>query len=129
MAASATRTPGGGSTLEARIGVLLKVGVYSSAAVILLGGILYLIRHGNDATNYSVFHGVPEGLDTLSGIAAGAMHGQSLAIMQFGILMLIATPVARVIFSVFAFLAERDYLYVAISALVLAILAYGLMAH
>jgi uncharacterized membrane protein len=57
------------------------------------------------------------------------MHGHSLAIIQFGILMLIATPVARVIFSVFAFLAERDFLYVAISALVLAVLCYSLIAH
>jgi len=127
LTTSTTRTPGD-SALEARIGMLLKVGVYSSAAVILLGGILYLIRHGNETPNYSTFHGVPDRLNTLSGIFAGAIHGQSLAIMQFGILMLIATPVARVVFSVFAFLAERDYLYVAISALVLAILAYSLIA-
>ena len=128
MGDSGTKTPGEDSTLETKIGVLLLVGVYSSAAVIMLGGILYLVRHGHETPNYSVFHGVPDRLDTLRGIAAGALRGQSLAIMQFGILMLIATPVARVVFSVFAFLAERDYLYVAISALVLAILAYSLIA-
>jgi len=125
---SAAKTPGDDSALDAKIGILLQVGVYCSAAVILLGGVLYLIGHGSDKPDYSVFHGVPDRLNTLSGIAAGAMHGQALALMQFGMLMLIATPVARVIFSVFAFLAERDYLYVAISALVLAILAYSLIA-
>jgi uncharacterized membrane protein len=129
MTASAPKTSGGDSELDAKIGLLLQIGVYSSAAVILLGGILYLVRQGNETPNYSVFHGAPDRLNTLSGIAAGAVHGQALAIMQFGILMLIATPVARVIFSVFAFLAERDSLYVAISALVLAILAYSLMMH
>lgn len=129
MGTSRLKPVGDDSALDAKIGVLLQVGVYSSAAVILLGGILYLIRQGDETPNYSAFHGVPDGLNTLSGIAIGAMHGQALAVMQFGILMLIATPVARVVFSVFAFLAERDYLYAAISALVLAILAYSLMAH
>ena len=129
MGTSRLKPRGDDSALDARIGLLLKVGVYSSALVILIGGILYLVRQGNETPNYSVFHGAPGGLDTVSGIATGAMRGQALAVMQFGILMLIATPVARVVFSVFAFLAERDYLYVAISALVLVILAYGLMAH
>jgi len=117
------------SALDAKIGILLQIGVFSSAAVILLGGVLALARHGREMPNYAAFHGVPDGLNSLSGIAAGAMHGHSLAIIQFGILMLIATPVARVIFSVFAFLAERDFLYVAISALVLAVLCYSLIAH
>jgi uncharacterized membrane protein len=117
------------SALDAKIGILLQIGVFSSATVILLGGVLALARHGREMPNYAAFHGVPDGLNSLSGIAAGAMHGHSLAIIQFGILMLIATPVARVIFSVFAFLAERDFLYVAISALVLAVLCYSLIAH
>ena len=117
------------SALDASIGILLQVGVFSSAAVILLGGVLSLIRHGRDIPNYAAFHGVPDRLNTISGIVTGAMHGQSLAIIQLGILMLIATPVARVVFSVFAFLAERDGLYAVISALVLAVLAYSLIAH
>jgi uncharacterized membrane protein len=125
---SAAKPRGDDSALDAKISVLLQVGVYSSAAVILIGGVLYLIRHGDQTPDYNSFHGVPDGLDTLSGIVASAFQGQPLAIIQFGILMLIATPVARVVFSVFAFLAQRDYLYVAISALVLAILAYSLIA-
>jgi uncharacterized membrane protein len=96
---------------------------------VLLGGILYLVQHGSETPNYSQFHGVPDSLNTVSGIAAGALHGSALAIIQFGLLMLIATPVARVVFSVFAFLYERDYLYVVISAIVLAVLAYSLIAH
>jgi len=117
------------SALDARIGILLQVGVFSSAAVILAGGVVSLVRHGREIPNYGTFHGVPNRLNTLSGIVTGAMHGEALAIVQFGILMLIATPVARVVFSVFAFLAERDFLYVAISALVLAVLCYSLIAH
>jgi uncharacterized membrane protein len=129
MAAPQAKAPNDDSALDARIGALLQVGVFSSAAVILAGGVILLARHGRDIPNYSTFHGVPNRLNTLSGIVTGAMHGDALAIVQFGILMLIATPVARVVFSVFAFLAERDWLYVAISALVLCVLAYSLIAH
>jgi len=52
------------------------------------------------------------------------MHAHG--IIQLGLLLLIATPVARVAFSVVAFAAERDWLYVAITLIVLAILIYSL---
>ena len=41
--------------------------------------------------------------------------------------MLIATPVARVAFSIFVFLEEHDFLYVTIAAMVLLILLYSLI--
>lgn len=114
------------SKLDARIGALLRTGTLSSASVILLGGIFYLARYSQGKPDYHTFHGVPAQLHTLSGIFSGAVHGQSLAIIQLGLLMLIATPIARVLFSVIAFLAERDYTYVVISAIVLVVLLYSL---
>ena len=44
-----------------------------------------------------------------------------------GLLVLMATPVARVCFSVAAFAIQRDWVYVAITLLVLAILLYSLV--
>jgi uncharacterized membrane protein len=117
------------SKLDARIGALLRAGTLSSAFVILLGGVLYLARHSQDRPDYHTFHGVPTQLHTLSGILSGAVHGQSVAIIQLGLLMLIATPIARVLFSVVAFLAERDYMYVVVSAIVLAVLLYSFFWH
>jgi uncharacterized membrane protein len=115
--------------LDIRISLLLRTGVLTSAFVILAGGILYLLRHAHDATHYKTFHGVPPHLHSLSGIVTAALHGDSLAIIQFGILLLIATPVARVVFSVVAFLLERDFLYVVISTIVLLVLLYSLIWH
>jgi uncharacterized membrane protein len=117
------------TALDARIGNLLRVGTLSSAFVILLGGVLYLARHGHDRPDYHTFRGVSPQLHTLSGIFTGAAHGQSLAIIQLGLLMLIATPIARVLLSVFAFLFQRDFLYVAISGIVLVVLLYSLFWH
>ncbi len=59
-------------------------------------------------------------------LAAGIGRGDAAAIVVLGILLLIATPVARVAFAVVAFAIERDRLYVAISVVVLAVLVWGL---
>lgn len=115
------------SRMEAQVGMLLRVGVLSSAAVILLGGVLFLAYHGRSVVNFTVFRGTEPDLRHPGSILLHALHGDDLAIIQCGILMLIATPVARVAFSVFVFLDEHDYLYVTISALVLLILLYSLI--
>jgi uncharacterized membrane protein len=117
------------SVIDARIGMLLRIGMLASAAVIFAGGVVFLIRHGHMIVNYRSFRGAPPNLDNLTGIIAGAMRGHALAIIQLGLVMLIATPIARVAFSVYAFFSERDYLYVAIAGIVLAVLLLSLLWH
>lgn len=129
MANSALIDGADDSLIDARIGMLLRVGMLTSAVVIFLGGALFLLHHGHSIPHYGVFQGIPENLRTLTGITSGALHGNDLAIIQLGLLLLIATPVARVLFSVFAFLSERDYLYVSISTIVLLVLCYSLIWH
>jgi uncharacterized membrane protein len=46
--------------------------------------------------------------------------------MQLGLFLLIATPVARVVFSLLAFAIQRDHLYVGITLVVLAVLTFSL---
>ncbi len=113
--------------LELIIGNLLRIGVVAAALVVLAGGILYLLKYGGQRIDYGTFHAEPANLRSLSGIVHGAAAGQSMAIMQFGLLLLIATPVARVVFSAFGFLQERDYRYVVITLIVLAVLLYSLL--
>ena len=50
-------------------------------------------------------------------------------VIQLGLLLLIATPVARVAFSVFAFAKQRDWTFVVITLIVLGLLLYGLLRH
>ncbi len=115
--------------LDRQIGLLLRTGTLVSAAVILLGGGLFLVSQGHLVPEYHVFEGVPDHLDSLRGILSGAFHFQPIAIVQFGILLLIATPIARVLFAAIGFAVERDYLYVAISSIVFTILLYSLIRH
>jgi uncharacterized membrane protein len=113
--------------IEIIIGNLLRAGVLLSVSVVLLGGSLYLARHGHSTADYRTFQGESSSLRTLTGIRHGALHLSGLAIIQLGLLLLIATPIARVIFSAIAFARERDFLYVAFTLAVLAILAYSLL--
>ncbi len=114
--------------IELIIGALLRTGVILAAAVVLFGAVVYLARHGSDVPNYAVFHGESDNLTGLSAIVRGAMGMSGSAIIQLGLLLLIATPVARVLFSAIAFAIERDYLYVFITLIVLGILLYSLLA-
>ncbi len=113
--------------LEIIIGHLLRIGVGAAAAVVLAGGILYLLKYGGERIDYGTFHGEPANLRSLSGIMHAAGAGHSTAIIQTGLLLLIATPIARVIFSAFGFLKERDYRYVVITLIVLGVLLYSIL--
>jgi uncharacterized membrane protein len=108
------------------ISVLLAVGVALAALVVLGGGVAYLMHHGTELPHYAVFRAEPSELRGLGGIARGAAALDPRAIIQLGILLLIATPVARVLFSVAAFARQRDLLYVGATLLVLAILVSNL---
>ena len=109
------------------IGNLLRAGVTLSAIVVLAGGILYLVRYGHSPADYRVFRGEPTDLRHVSGIVRDAAALHSRGTIQLGLLLLIATPIARVAFAVFAFAAEGDRMYVAFSLIVLAILMFSLI--
>jgi uncharacterized membrane protein len=112
--------------IEIIVGTLLRTGVIIAASVVLFGAVLYLTRHGHEIPNYASFHGEPESLKSPVEIFQGVMHMSARAIIQLGLLLLIATPVARVLFSAIAFALERDPMYVVITLIVLAILLFSL---
>ncbi len=117
--------------LEIAIAMLLRSGVFAAAALVLLGGVLLLRHGGAHVPSYAVFHapGDPRStaLPSIASIIAGLRGGSSAGIIGLGLLVLIATPVARVAFAAAGFARERDWLYTAISALVLLILVFSLL--
>ncbi len=113
--------------LEVAIGRMLRIGVTIAAAVILTGGLVYL-RHGaGPAPDYRHFHVAPQEALSIRGTFTGIVRGSSLSIIQLGVLLLIATPVVRVVFALVGFAREGDRLYASISAAVLAILVFSLL--
>ncbi len=129
---SATNTARGLSNddkrIDAIIGVLLRTGVILAAAVVFIGAAVFLARYGSSPEHYRVFQGEPSDLRLVSSIFRDAMALDPRGIIQLGLLLLIATPVARVIFTVLAFAYERDWTYVAITLVVLTLLLYSLGA-
>ena len=113
--------------VEAMIANLLRGGVILAALVVLVGGVLFLSRNGMVQANYQVFSGEPSDLRHWRGIVATALAARGHGIIQLGLLLLIATPVARVVFGAFAFAIERDWLYVGVALFVLAVLMYSLL--
>lgn len=107
---------------------VLRFGVLLSATVVAAGGVVFLARHGLKPPSYHVFRGEPLPLRSVQGIVAESvdLHGRGL--IQFGLLLLIATPIARVVFSIAGFARQRDWLYVAITLIVLTLLGYSLLA-
>jgi uncharacterized membrane protein len=112
--------------VEQFLGTLLRTGVILAGSVVLVGGILYLARHGSALPDYRDFHGEPADLVSISGIITDSLSLSGRALIQLGLLLLIATPVFRVIFSVVAFALQRDLTYVLVTAVVLGILLYSL---
>jgi uncharacterized membrane protein len=113
-------------SMELAMGRLLQFGVLLASLVMFAGGVLFMRAHHDDAPNYRVFSSQPEMLRHLGGVMGGIRAGDPSAIIQLAVLLLIATPVARVIFALFSFAIERDKLYAAISLTVLAVLLLGL---
>jgi uncharacterized membrane protein len=113
--------------METIMGRLLQVGVLLASFVMLVGGVLYVKAHQASNPDYRVFRSEPVALRHFAGIAHGISTGDPAAIIQLAVLLLIATPVARVVFALIAFGMERDKLYIFVSALVLAVLLYGFL--
>ncbi|HEU4629029.1 MAG TPA: DUF1634 domain-containing protein [Gemmatimonadaceae bacterium] len=113
--------------VEQLVGRLLQAGVLIAALVVVVGGVAVLVQHGGATPAFGEFLGTAPGLRSLLGIVRGALALDAPAIVQLGLVLLIATPVARVALTLVTFALQRDRLYVLITAIVLAVLAYGLL--
>jgi len=112
--------------LEIAMGRMLRIGVSLAAFIVLAGGILYLREFHTSMPDYSQFHLSRAPYRSVIAILASLTHLESKSLIDFGILLLIATPIGRVLFGVIGFSMEKDRIYAAVSAIVLAILLTSL---
>jgi len=115
--------------METIMGNLLRAGVVISALVVFTGGVIYLCRHGLAPVNYKIFQRVPFELCAVGGILGSALSFHGRGLIQLGLLFLIATPVARVLFSLIAFVRQRDAVYIIVTLTVLVILTHSLLSR
>jgi uncharacterized membrane protein len=113
--------------IEQVLGNMLRFGVILAAVVTTVGGVLYLINSGGTPhPSLTRFGGAPAANTSLKAILVGVVNLRSSSIMLLGVLLLIATPIVRVLFSFFAFLLEKDYLYVVLTLVVLFIIGFSI---
>ncbi len=115
--------------IELIVGNFLRAGVIIASFFVLIGGELYLMKYGKDVPEYKIFSGEPADLRTVHGIVIDAFSLRSRGIIQFGLLLLMFTPVAWVAFLLFAFVRQRDRTYVLVTAAVLTALLFSLVGR
>jgi uncharacterized membrane protein len=113
--------------IENVMGNLLRGGVLLAAFVVSIGAIIYLMRHGGAPVDYRIYRGEPADLREVRGIIRDSVALRGRGIIQLGLLLLIATPVVRVAFSIVAFAKEGDRVYVVFTLIVFSILLYSLL--
>jgi uncharacterized membrane protein len=114
--------------IEQRLWVLLRIGVMLAGSVVLLGAVVHLWRHASELVDYAVFRGEPAHMRTIAGILTDARAGHGRGIIQLGLLLLIATPVARVALAGYEFTRQRDWTYVFVTLIVLGCLLLSLFS-
>ena len=112
--------------IENIMGNLLLYGVLASLFVVLIGAAFYLLQHGSETPNYKKFLGEPKRLSELKQVWYSAFQGRGRSITQLGLFILIATPIARIFFSIIGYILERDYLYIIITVIVLGVILFSL---
>lgn len=109
--------------MQQLIGNALRIGVTTACIIALVSGIYYLIAHGAEPVpNYKVFTHEPQSYTTFGGIISGVLQFQAKNWIQLGVIVLMLTPIVRIILSLIDFARERDWLYVSITAIVFLII-------
>jgi uncharacterized membrane protein len=113
--------------MELLMGRLLQTGVFVAAAVVAAGGLLYVVHHGTEHVAYGTFRPRPLNLKHPLSVLTTLRRSGAAGVVDAGILILIATPICRVVLALVSFAIERDRLYVLVSTIVLAALLFGLL--
>jgi uncharacterized membrane protein len=111
---------------EIFIGRLLRYGVLAAAAVVLAGGVFYLLKSWGARPDYAVFRSESAPLRSLPGTLGEAFSFRRHAVIQLGLMILVAIPLFRVAFSLLAFLLMRDFTYMVVTLIVLSILVFSI---
>src|SRR5579864_5154725 len=94
------------------LAAFLRAGVVLAAAIAAAGGIVFLRTSASDLPQFGEFRGAQSSISTIARTLQAARSGDGEALIQIGILALIATPVTRVLVSLFGFVRERNWTYV-----------------
>lgn len=109
--------------IEQFIGLQLRYGVILSSVIVFIGGLIYLSQSGQlPLPAYHQFIGTKGGYTSIAQIFSGVRGLRAKGIIQFGVVVLIATPILRIAFSLVGFVLEKDKMYILITTVVLTVM-------
>ncbi len=113
--------------MQVFVGNTLKYSMYSSMIIAIIGILMYFIKNGNqqeDLQRFSHFHEPTE--NPIHVFIKGLQQCTPASIIELGVLVLLLTPILRLIFASYGYLKEKDYLYTFIGIFVIGIIVLSL---
>ena len=104
---------------------LLRVGMLLAAVLILAGGIVYLVQKGSMPVDYASYR-EPQPIRGARGFVYTIRHSEGGGWLAAGLMVLVITPLARVLLSTVLFIRRRDWTYAVLTFLVAVHLLAGL---
>jgi len=108
--------------LRARLARIMLWGVGLAAAVMIVGGVIFLAHHAGQTPGDRKFTGEPADLQHPVAIFKAALQGNDDCLIQIGVLLLLLNPLVRVALAAWGYAAQRDRLYAGVAAFVFAVL-------
>jgi uncharacterized membrane protein len=96
--------------------LVLRGGMVLSMSVLLIGLALFALSPGELDTDLGP-----------GGIADGLLRGDAIAVIDLGIVLLIATPLMRVLTTLVIFIADREPRFVLMSLVVLGVITVAVL--
>lgn len=110
--------------LETLVGNTLRYGVWTSFGLTLIGSLMFFLKDHDMQLHPEELPEVPEKF-SFGTMMQGIADADALQISMLGILILLLTPLLRIIFALFGYLKEGNRLYFMITASVLLIIGFS----
>ncbi len=110
-----------------RMTLVLRGGLAVSLVVLVASLIVHLVRHPGTTAQQAIAQNPILGYLTASGLGAGLAHGTAEAYLTLGLLLLIATPIVRVVSGCYYFERGGERGMATITFLVLVLLLVGIL--
>jgi len=114
------------TAMEKKLGSLLLIGTLLATAIVLFGGVWYLVQNGATSVDFHLLQNVPL-ISTVS-VWQSALSFSPLGIVQFGLLVLVATQIMRVSVLFIFYLLQRNVWFSMFCGFVLVMLIYSLFS-
>lgn len=111
--------------IQQLVGNTLRIGVWLSFGITVMGLLLFLAGHSGAQFEPGTLPAEPENF-SFAVLKKGLANGDALSMIALGVLILLITPVLRVVFALYGYWLERNKLYMIISVIVLGIIASSL---